>query len=73
VIAWSVSGAKGAAIAVDNPDVYGVYDSDHPSSGKLTLSFGCDGRGATTHTYTVWPAGTHDASRTITVSAHSDG
>jgi hypothetical protein len=73
VIAWSVSGAKGAAIAVDNPGIYGAYGSDYPASGKLTLSFGCDSRGTTTHTYTVWPAGVHDVSRTITVSAHSDG
>ena len=47
--------------------------SDYPASGKLTLPFGCDGQGTTSHTYTVWPAGTHDVSRTITVSAHSDG
>ena len=73
VIAWSVSGAKGAAIAVDNPDVYGAYGSDYPASGKLSLSFGCDSQGTTTHSYTVWPAGAHDVSRTITVSAHSDG
>ena len=73
VIAWSVSGAKGAAIAVDNPGVYGAYGSDYPASGTLTLSFGCAGQGTTSHTYTVWPAGTHDVSRTITVSAHSDG
>ena len=73
VIAWSVSGAKGAAIAVDNPGVYGAYGSDYPASGTLTLSFGCDGQGTTSHAYTVWPAGTHDVSRTITVSAHSDG
>jgi hypothetical protein len=72
-IAWSVTGAKGAAIAVDNPGVYGAYGSDFGASGKLTLSFPCDGQGTTTHTYTVWPAGTHDVSRTITVSAHSDG
>ena len=73
VIAWSVSGAKGAAIAVDNPNIYGAYGSDYGSSGQLTLPFGCDGRGTTSHTYTVWPAGAHDVSRTITVSAHSDG
>jgi hypothetical protein len=73
VIAWSVSGAKGAAIAVDNPGSYGAYGSDYPANGKLTLSFGCDGQGTSSHTYTVWPAGTHDVSRTITVSAHSDG
>ena len=73
VIAWSVSGAKGAAIAVDNPGVYGAYGSDYPAGGTLTLSFGCAGQGTTSHTYTVWPAGTHDVSRTITVSAHSDG
>ena len=48
VIAWSVSGAKGAAIAVDNPGIYGAYGSDYPASGKLTLSFGCDGQGTTT-------------------------
>jgi hypothetical protein len=73
VIAWSVSGAPGAALAVDNPGIYGAYGSDYPASGKLTLAFGCDGQGTTSHSYTVWPAGTHDVSRTITVSAHSDG
>lgn len=73
VIAWSVSGAKGAAIAVDNPGIYGAYGSDYPTSGTLSLAFGCDKQGANSHTYTVWPAGAHDVSKTITVSAHSDG
>ena len=73
VIAWSVTGAKGAAIAVDNPGVYGAYGSDYPVSGKLSLPFGCDSAGTTTHSYTVWPAGAHNVSRTITASAHSDG
>jgi len=73
VIAWSVTGAKGAAIAVDNPGVYGAYGSDYPASGKLSLPFGCDSGGTTTHSYTVWPAGAHGVSRTITASAHSDG
>lgn len=73
VIAWSVTGAKGAAIAVDNPGVYGAYGSDYPVSGKLSLPFGCDSGGTTTHSYTVWPAGAHNVSRTITASAHSDG
>jgi hypothetical protein len=72
-IAWTVSGAKGAAIAVDNPGTYGAYGSDYAASGKLTLSFPCDGQGTTTHSYTVWPAGVHDVSRTITASARSDG
>jgi hypothetical protein len=73
VIAWSVSGAKGAAIAVDNPGIYGAYGSDYPASGTLSLAFGCDKQGTNSHTYTVWPAGAHDVSKTITVSAHSDG
>jgi hypothetical protein len=73
VIAWSVTGTKAAAIAVDNPGVYGAYGSDYPASGKLSLPFGCDNGGTTTHSYTVWPAGTHNVSRTITASAHSDG
>jgi hypothetical protein len=73
VIAWSVSGAKGAAIAVDNPDVYGAYGSDYPASDKLSLPFGCDSQGTTTHRYTVWPAGAKNVSRTISASAHSDG
>lgn len=72
-IAWTVTGAKGAAIAVDNPGTYGAYGSDYGASGKLSLSFPCDDGGTTTHSYTVWPAGAHDVSRTITVSAHSDG
>jgi hypothetical protein len=70
-LSWTVTGAGGAAIAVDNPDVYGAYGSDYPASGSLELPFGC-GAGTTTHTYTVWPAGAKDVSKTISVSAHSD-
>ncbi len=70
-ISWSVSGAGGAAIAVDNPDTYAAYGSDYPASGSLTLPFGCDA-GTTTHTYTVWPAGAKNVSKTISASAHSD-
>jgi hypothetical protein len=73
VIAWSVSGAKGAAIAVDDPGTYGAYGSDYPASGKLSLPFGCDSQATTTHRYTVWPAGAKNVSRTISASAHSDG
>jgi hypothetical protein len=73
VIAWSVSDAKGAASAVDNPDVGGAYGSDYPASGKLPRSFGCDGRDSTTHRSTPWHPGAHSVSRTTTVSAHSDG
>lgn len=72
-IAWSVTGADGAALAVDQPGSYGAYGSDYPASGSLQFAFGCTPGGTTTHTYTVWPAGAHGVSRTITVSAHSDG
>jgi hypothetical protein len=70
-LSWTVTGAGGAAIAVDNPDVYGAYGSDYPASGSLDLPFSC-GSGTTTHTYTVWPAGAKNVSKTISVSAHSD-
>jgi hypothetical protein len=72
-IAWTVTGAKGAAIAVDNPDVYGAYGSAYPASGQLELPFTCSGPGTTTHTFTVWPAGAKGVSKTLTVSARSDG
>ncbi len=69
-IAWAVTGANGAALAVDNPGVYGAYGS-YPASGRLTLSFPCDSAGTTTHRYTVWPAGAEGVSKTLTVSAHA--
>jgi hypothetical protein len=72
-IAWTVTGAPGAAVAVDDPDVYGAYGADFPASGSLSLAFPCEATGTTKHTYTVWPAGAHDAPRSITVSARSDG
>jgi hypothetical protein len=72
-IAWTVTGAEGAAVAVDDPDVYGAYGADFPASGSLSLAFPCEATGTTKHTYTVWPAGAHDAPRSITVSARSDG
>ena len=70
-VSWKVSGAGGAAIAVDNPDTYGAFGSDYPASGSQELPFSC-GSGTTTHTYTVWPAGAKNVSKTISVSAHSD-
>ncbi|OLR94055.1 hypothetical protein [Actinokineospora bangkokensis] len=73
VIAWKVTGAPGAAIAVDNPSVYGGYGSDYPASGQLELSFPCEGTsGSTTHTYTVWPQGAKSSPKTITVSARNN-
>ncbi len=72
-IAWSVTGAGGAALAVDNPDVYGAYGSSYPAKGQLELPFGCNAAGTTTHTYTVWPAGAKGTSKTITVSARANG
>lgn len=73
VIRWKVSGAKGSAIAVDNPGLYGAYSSDYPATGQLTLPFPCSGStGNTTHTYTVWPAGAKGVSKTLTVSAQNN-
>ncbi|WP_214402550.1 hypothetical protein [Pseudonocardia lacus] len=72
-IAWSVSGASGAAVAVDDPGRYGAYGRDYPASGSLTLSFPCGATGTTTHTYTVWPAGAEGSPKTITVSARASG
>jgi hypothetical protein len=71
VIAWTVTGADGAAIAVDNPDIYAAYGT-YGASGSLSLPFGCTDGTTTTHTYTVWPAGAKNVSKTISVSAHSD-
>lgn len=72
-IAWTVTGAKGAALAVDDPGRYGAYGSDYPAGGSLSLPFGCDATGTTSHTFTVWPAGSPGVSRSLTVSARSDG
>ncbi len=72
-IAWSVTGADGAAIAVDDPGRYGAYGASYPAKGQLELPFGCDATGITTHTFTVWPAGAEGTSRSVTVSARSDG
>jgi hypothetical protein len=68
-IAWKVTGAGGAALAVDNPTVYGAYGM-YDAAGQLSLSFPCNTTpGKTTHTYTVWPSGNKNVSKTITVSA----
>jgi hypothetical protein len=72
-ITWSVTGASGAAIAVDNPGIYGAYGSDFPASGSMAFAFPCEAKGTTKHTYTVWPAGAKDAPKSITVSASADG
>lgn len=69
IISWKVTGASGAALAVDNPNIYGAYGM-YDASGQLSLAFGCSGTtGKTTHTYTVWPTGVKDVSKTISVSA----
>ncbi|WP_132126443.1 hypothetical protein [Actinocrispum wychmicini] len=69
IISWKVTGASGAAVAVDNPNIYGAYGM-YDATGQLTLAFGCSGTtGKTTHTYTVWSAGVKDVSKTISVSA----
>jgi hypothetical protein len=71
-IAWTVTGADKAALAVDNPKTYAAYGI-YPASDKLTLAFGCDGTtGNTTHTYTIWPAGDPTNSKTISVSAQNN-
>ncbi|MGQ0839059.1 hypothetical protein [Actinokineospora sp.] len=70
IIAWKVSGAEGAALAVDSPGVYGAYGSDHPVSGQLELSFPCNATpGTTSHTYTVWPKDAKTVAKTLTVTA----
>jgi hypothetical protein len=68
---WRVTGADGAALAVDNPGIYGAFGSDYPASGSQQLPFSC-GSGTTKHTYTLWPAGAKSVSKTISVSAPSD-
>jgi hypothetical protein len=69
VIEWKVTGATGAAIAVDNPNTYAAYGT-YGATGQLTLAFGCtDKPGKTSHSYTVWPAGNKNVSKTISVSA----
>lgn len=73
IIAWEVGGAGGAAISVDNPGVYASYGDDYPATGQLELAFPCGGdNGETTHTYTVWPKGAKDISKTLTVSARNN-
>jgi hypothetical protein len=69
-ITWKVSGATKAAISIDQPNHYGSYGSDYPASGELSLPFSCNNTpGKTTHTYTVWPAGHKNVSKSVTVSA----
>jgi hypothetical protein len=69
VISWKVTGATGAALAVDNPGVYAAYGT-YEATGQLSLAFGCSGTsGKSTHTYTVWPAGIKNVFKTISVSA----
>lgn len=73
VLSWQVSGADGAAIGVDNPHTYGAYGSDYPASGAQSFAFGCEGdTGSTSHTFTVWPKGHPETSKTITVSARNN-
>jgi hypothetical protein len=72
VIAWKVTGATKAALSVDNPKVYAAYGT-YEASGQLSLTFPCDTTpGSTTHTYTVWPAGNKNVSKTISVSARNN-
>ncbi len=72
-IAWSVTGADGAALAVDNPTTYGAYGTSYPATGQQEFPFTCEPGTTTSHTFTVWPAGAKGTSKTLTVSAHSDG
>lgn len=73
IIAWKITGAAGAAIAVDNPTLYGAYGKDYPATGQLELSFPCSGTtGQTTHKYTVWPKDAKTISKTLTVSAQNN-
>lgn len=72
-IAWSVTGADGAALAVDDPTTYGAYGTSFPAKGQQEFPFSCTPGTTTSHTFTVWPAGAKGTSKTLTVSAHSDG
>ncbi|MGH3858795.1 hypothetical protein [Actinokineospora sp.] len=73
IIAWKITGADGAAIAVDNPTLYGAYGKDYPATGQLELSFPCSSTaGQTTHKYTVWPKDAKTVSKTLTVSAQNN-
>ncbi|HET9138517.1 hypothetical protein [Actinophytocola sp.] len=72
IIEWKVTGASGAALAVDDPTRYAAYGM-YAASGQLSLGFGCDtAPGTTTHTYTVWPAGIKNVSKTVSVSAQNN-
>lgn len=72
IISWKVTGATKAALSVDNPKVYAAYGT-YEASGQLSLAFPCDTTpGTTTHTYTVWPAGNRNVSKTISVSARNN-
>lgn len=72
VISWRVTGATKAALSVDNPKVYAAYGT-YEASGQLSLAFPCGTTpGTTTHTYTVWPAGNKNVSKTISVSARNN-
>ena len=73
VIAWTVTGAKGAAIAVDNPGIYGRTAATTRRAASCRCPSAATPREPPPTSYTVWPAGAHDVSRTITASAHSDG
>lgn len=72
-IAWSVTGTDGAALAVDDPTTYGAYGTSYPAEGQQEFPFTCTPGTTTSHTFTVWPAGAKGTSKTLTVSARSDG
>jgi hypothetical protein len=67
-VSWTVTGAKGATLSIDG----GLFSSDLPASGSQTLPFQCDGKGTTTHTYTVAPADPKGPAKSVKASATSD-
>jgi hypothetical protein len=72
IISWTVTGADGAALAIDDPTRYAAYGT-YDATGRLDLAFPCDTEKPTTkHTYTVWPAGHKNISKSVTVSAQSN-
>jgi hypothetical protein len=59
VLAWTVSGAPGAALAEDTPGTPGTLSNGLPASGSLAVAFACDAAaGATaTHVFDLYAVG----------------
>jgi hypothetical protein len=67
-VSWTVTGADGASLSIDG----GLYRSDLPANGSLSLPFSCAAKGSNTHTYTVTPTGPKGASKSTKASATAD-